>query len=62
MVFSFLIYVSFELTSYLTFNKTPSLAILKALPNIRILKTFSYIKLIEIVVFKVQIFIHCNNF
>ena len=42
--------------SYLSFNKTSSLAIIKALPNVRILETFSYIKLSETVVIKVQNF------
>ena len=56
MVFAFLINVSFSLTSYLTFNETPSLAIIKSLPNVRILETFSFIKLSKIVVIKMQNF------
>ena len=56
MVFAFLINVSFSLTSYLTFNETPSLGIIEALPNVRILETFSFIKLSKIVVIKMQNF------
>ena len=56
MVFAFLINASFSLMSYLTFNETPSLAIIKALPNVRILETFSFINLSKIAVIKMQNF------